>query len=103
MEPIVQGAGGMLIYSQDFLKRLRVGTLKHDIHLICDEIMTGLGRTGFPLACEHAGIIPDFICLGKGLTSGWLPMSAVLTTKDIYQLFYNDYETGKSFLHSHTF
>ena len=103
VEPIVQGAGGMLIYSQDFLKKLRAWTLKQDIHLICDEIMTGLGRTGFLLACEHAEIVPDFICLGKGLTSGWLPMSAVLTTKDIYQLFYDDYETGKSFLHSHTF
>lgn len=103
VEPIVQGAGGMLIYSQDFLKRLRVWTLSHDIHLICDEIMTGLGRTGYPLACQHAGIVPDFICLGKALTSGWLPMSAVLTTNAIYQLFYDDYETGKSFLHSHTF
>lgn len=103
VEPIVQGAAGMLIYSQDFLKRLRAWTLEHNIHLICDEIMTGLGRTGYPLACQHAGIVPDFICLGKGLTSGWLPMSAVLTTAAIYQLFYDDYEIGKSFLHSHTF
>lgn len=103
VEPIVQGAGGMLIYSQDFLKRLRFWTLEHDIHLICDEIMTGIGRTGHMLACQHAGIIPEFICLGKGLTSGWLPMSVVLTTENIYQLFYDDYETGKSFLHSHTF
>lgn len=103
IEPIVQGAGGMKIYSADFLKRLREWTKIHDIHLIADEIMTGLGRTGKILACEHANIVPDFLCLSKGLTSGFLPMSAVLTTHKIYDYFYDDYETGKSFLHSHTF
>lgn len=103
VEPIVQGAGGMKIYSQDFLKRLRVYTQQHGIHLIADEIMTGIGRTGKMLACEHAGIEPDFLCLSKGLTSGWLPLSAVLTKQTIYDLFYDDYATGKSFLHSHTF
>ncbi len=65
--------------------------------------MTGIGRTGLALACEHAGIEPDFVCLSKGLTSGWLPMSVVLTSDKIYDLFYDDYETGKSFFHSHTF
>ncbi|MFZ0219125.1 MAG: adenosylmethionine--8-amino-7-oxononanoate transaminase [Candidatus Aquirickettsiella sp.] len=103
VEPIVQGAGGMKIYSQDFLRRLRKWTQTHSIYLIADEIMTGLGRTGRALACEHAQIKPDFICLSKGLTSGWLPMSAVLTHPDIYNLFYDDYSSGKSFLHSHTF
>ncbi|MGA7536210.1 MAG: aminotransferase class III-fold pyridoxal phosphate-dependent enzyme, partial [Candidatus Rickettsiella isopodorum] len=103
VEPIVQGAGGMKIYSQDFLHRLRKWTQIHGIYLIADEIMTGLGRTGRALACEHAQIKPDFICLSKGLTSGWLPMSAVLTHTEIYNLFYDDYSTGKSFLHSHTF
>ncbi|WP_342147420.1 adenosylmethionine--8-amino-7-oxononanoate transaminase [Rickettsiella endosymbiont of Aleochara curtula] len=103
VEPIVQGAGGMKIYSQDFLRRLRKWTQTHGIYLIADEIMTGLGRTGHALACEHAHIKPDFICLSKGLTSGWLPMSAVLTRTDIYDLFYDDYASGKSFLHSHTF
>lgn len=103
LEPIVQGAGGMKIYSQDFLRRLRKWTQAHGIYLIADEIMTGLGRTGRALACEHAQIKPDFICLSKGLTSGWLPMSAVLTGTDIYNLFYDDYSSGKSFLHSHTF
>jgi adenosylmethionine-8-amino-7-oxononanoate aminotransferase len=102
LEPIVQGAGGMLIYSQDFLKRLRAWTREHGIHLIADEIMTGIGRTGKMLACEHANIQPDFICLAKGLTAGWLPLSAVLTTSAIYNLFYDDYQSGKSFLHSHT-
>lgn len=100
LEPIVQGAGGMLIYSQDFLKRLRHWTQKHNIYLIADEIMTGIGRTGKMFACQHANIEPDFLCLGKGITSGWLPLSAVLTRDDIYRLFYDDYETGKSFLHS---
>jgi len=103
VEPIVQGAGGMLIYSQDFLRRLRQWTTTHHIYLIADEIMTGLGRTGLALACQHAQIQPDFICLSKGLTSGWLPMSAVLTHHDIYDLFYADYSIEKNFLHSHTF
>ncbi len=103
IEPILQGAGGMKIYSQDFLRRLRTWTQQHGIHLIADEIMTGFGRSGKMLACEHANIQPDFLCLGKGLTSGWLPMSAMLTSDKIYDLFYDDYERGKSFLHSHTF
>lgn len=103
LEPIVQGAGGMKIYSQDFLTRLRKWTEKNNIHLIADEIMTGLGRTGKWLACQHAGIEPDFLCLSKGLTSGWMPFSAVLTRDSIYELFYDDYKTGKAFLHSHTF
>ena len=70
VEPIVQGAGGMKIYSKDFLNRLATWAKKHDVHLIADEIMTGIGRTCKMLACEHAGIQPDFICLAKGLTSG---------------------------------
>jgi adenosylmethionine-8-amino-7-oxononanoate aminotransferase len=102
-EPIVQGAGGMKIYSKDFLKRLASWAKERDIHLIADEIMTGLGRTGKIFACDHADIKPDFLCLSKGLTSGWMPFSAVLTTNDIYQLFYDDYKSGKSFLHSHTY
>jgi adenosylmethionine-8-amino-7-oxononanoate aminotransferase len=103
IEPIVQGAGGMKIYSQNFLQRLREWTKARGIHLIADEIMTGLGRTGKMLACEHANITPDFLCLSKGLTSGWLPLSATLTTQSIYDLFYDDYAAGKSFLHSHTY
>jgi adenosylmethionine---8-amino-7-oxononanoate aminotransferase len=102
IEPILQGAGGMKIYSQDLLKRLRKWSKQHHIHLIADEILTGIGRTGKMLACEHAAIEPDFLCLAKGLTSGWLPLSAVLVSSEIYQLFYDDYAKGKSFLHSHT-
>lgn len=92
----------MKIYSKDFLHRLSLWAKEHNIHLIADEIMTGIGRTGKMLASEHANIQPDFICLSKGLTSGYLPLSAVLTTDEIYMHFYDDYETGKSFLHSHT-
>ncbi len=103
LEPIVQGAGGMKIYSQDFLRRLRAWTKQHNIHLIVDEIMTGVGRTGKMLACEYAGIQPDFLCLSKGLTAGWLPLSAMLTSQNMYDLFYDDYHTGKAFLHSHTY
>ena len=103
VEPIVQGAGGMKIYSKDFLNRLAKWANKHNIHLIADEIMTGIGRTGKMLACQHAEIIPDFICLAKGLTSGWMPFSAVLTTDDIYNKFYDDFSSGKAFLHSHTY
>ena len=102
-EPVLQGAGGMLVYSPDFLNRLAQWAKANDIHLIADEIMTGIGRTGTMLACEHADIEPDFLCLSKGLTSGWLSFSAILTTNSIYDLFYDDYQTGKSFLHSHTY
>ena len=102
VEPLLQGAGGMKIYSQDFLRRLREFTQQHDIHLVADEILTGLGRTGRNLACDYADIEPDFLCLAKGLTAGMLHMSANLTTDAIYNIFYDDYTTGKSFLHSHT-
>lgn len=102
IEPIVQGAGGMLIYSQDFLTRLSKWCRANDVYLIADEIMTGFGRTGQFYAYQHADITPDIVCLGKGLTSGFLPMSAVMMTEEIYQLFYCDYKSGKSFLHSHT-
>ncbi len=103
IEPIVQGAAGMKIISKDFLEKLGNWAKSHDIHIIADEIMTGIGRTGKMLACEHTNIKPDFICVSKGLTSGWLPLSAVITTDEIYQHFYDDYETGKAFLHSHTY
>lgn len=98
IEPIVQGAGGMKIYSQDFLKKLRAWTLKKGVYLIADEIMTGLGRTGKMLACQHSDIEPDFLCLSKGLTSGMLPLSVCMTTQEIYNLFYQK----DPFLHSNT-
>ncbi len=102
-EPVVQGAGGMLVYSPDFLHRLRKWSRKNGVHLIADEIMTGFGRTGKTFACEHAGIVPDFICLSKGLTAGWGAMSAVACSNKIYDAFYDDYMKGTSFLHSNTY
>lgn len=102
-EPVVQGAGGMRIYSPDFLRRLRKWSSTNGVHLIADEIMTGFGRTGKMLACEHAGITPDFIVLSKGLTAGWGPMSAVLCPTEIYDAFYDDYLSGRAFLHSNTY
>lgn len=102
VEPIIQGAAGMRIYSQDFLRRLCLWAKEHDVHLIADEIMTGIGRTGKMLACQHANIEPDFLCLSKGLTGGWIPLSVVLTNNEIYDCFYDDYKNEKTFPHSHT-
>lgn len=102
IEPIVQGAAGMKIISADFLRRLCLWARENNIHIIADEIMTGFGRTGKMLAMEHVGVVPDFMCLSKGMTSGWLAMSAMLTTNDIYQLLYTD-KTDNAFLHSHTY
>ncbi|GGI81373.1 adenosylmethionine--8-amino-7-oxononanoate aminotransferase BioA [Legionella impletisoli] len=103
VEPLIQGAGGMLCYSADYLKKLSQYCNENDLFLIADEIMTGLGRTGKWLALEHAGVKADLICLSKGLTSGTLPLSCVSVDHFIYELFYNDYESGHSFLHSHTY
>lgn len=102
VEPILQGAAGMRLYSADFLARLRTWAAQNDVHFIADEIMTGLGRVGRPFACEYAGIEPDMLCLGKGLTAGVLPLSATLITDTIYDVFYAPYEAGRNFLHSHT-
>ena len=92
----------MKIYSQDFLKRLKKWTRENNIYLIADEIMTGFGRTGKMFACEYADIEPDFLCIAKGLTAGWLPLSAVLTTNNIYELFYDHHNSDKTFWHSNT-
>lgn len=103
VEPIVQGANGMRSYSADFLKKLYTWAKENNIYFIADEIMTAMGRTGEWLACHHAGVDADLICISKGLTSGALPLSCVLIDNPIYELFYDDYDKGKSFLHSHTF
>lgn len=103
LEPLIQGAGGMLCYSSDFLKKIAHWAKENDIYLIADEIMTGVGRTGEWLACHHADVEPDLICLSKGLTSGSIPLSCVMIDASIYDLFYADHHEGKSFLHSHTY
>ncbi|MGL6154574.1 MAG: adenosylmethionine--8-amino-7-oxononanoate transaminase [Cetobacterium sp.] len=103
VEPLVQGVAGMRIYSPKYLIKLRELTKKLNVHFIADEIAVGFGRTGKMFACEHAGISPDIMCIGKGLTAGYFPMSIVLMTEDIYKAFYADYFEGKSFLHSHSY
>ncbi|CAM3911692.1 adenosylmethionine--8-amino-7-oxononanoate transaminase [Mesobacillus zeae] len=103
IEPLIQAAAGMKMYPLSYLKKLKELCLQYDVHLIADEIAVGFGRTGTMFACEQAGITPDFMCLSKGLTGGYLPLSAVLTTEDVYQAFYDDYESMKAFLHSHSY
>ncbi|QIB27735.1 adenosylmethionine--8-amino-7-oxononanoate transaminase [Caloranaerobacter azorensis] len=103
IEPMVQGAAGMKIYSPVYLKKLRKICDEYDIHLIADEIAVGFGRTGKMFACEHAGISPDIMCLSKGLTAGYLPLSLTLMTDKIYEAFYDEYTTLKAFLHSHSY
>lgn len=103
VEPLVQCAGGMRMYDPVYLTLLREACDRHGVHLIADEIAVGFGRTGTLFACEQAGIRPDFLCLSKGLTGGYLPLSCVLTSDDIYAAFYDDYGTLRAFLHSHSY
>ena len=103
VEPLIQGAGGMHMYHPDYLRGARELTREHGVHLIADEIMTGFGRTGTMFGCEQAGISPDFMLLSKGLTGGYLPLSVVMTTEEVYGAFYCDYNEHKAFLHSHSY
>jgi adenosylmethionine-8-amino-7-oxononanoate aminotransferase len=103
VEPLVQCAGGMRMYHPAYLALLREACDRHGVHLIADEIAVGFGRTGTMFACEQAAIRPDFICLSKGLTGGYLPLSVVVTTDDVYGAFYDDYTKLSAFLHSHSY
>ena len=103
VEPLVQCAGGMRMYDPLYLTLLRAACDHYHVHLIADEVAVGFGRTGTLFACEQANITPDFLCLGKGLTGGYLPLSVCLTTSDVYAAFYAEYASHKAFLHSHSY
>lgn len=103
VEPLLQGSAGMKIYPPLYLTKLRELCNEYNVHLIADEIATGYGRTGKMFAFDHAGVSPDIMCLSKGLTGGYMPMSICVTTQKIYDAFYDDYGKGKAFMHSHTY
>ncbi len=103
VEPLLQGSAGMRIYPPLYLKKLRSLCDKYNVLLIADEIATGFGRTGKMFAFDHAEVSPDIMCISKGLTGGYMPMAITITTDEIYNAFYADYNEGKAFMHSHTY
>lgn len=103
LEPIVQCAGNMHMYSTDFIKESVLFAQSYGIDVIFDEIAVGFGRVGSMFALEQCGVVPDYLCLSKGITGGYLPLSVVITKDEIYQKFYAPYEEGKAFLHSHSY
>lgn len=102
VEPLVQGAAGMVMYDPEYLRLARALCDRYEVHLVADEIAVGCGRTGTFFACEQAGIWPDFLCLSKGISGGYLPLSLVLTTDAVYAAFYAD-DVARGFLHSHSY
>jgi adenosylmethionine-8-amino-7-oxononanoate aminotransferase len=103
IEPLVQGAAGMLMQPKGYLKGLEALCRKHDVLLICDEVATGFGRTGTLFAVEQEGVRPDLLCLAKGLTGGYLPLAATLATDRVYQAFLGPFADAKTFFHGHTY
>jgi adenosylmethionine-8-amino-7-oxononanoate aminotransferase len=103
VEPLVQGAAGIRVHPPGYLRQVRELTERHGVLLICDEVATGFGRTGTMFACEQERVAPDFLCLGKGLTGGYIPLAATLTTERVYEGFLGAPEDGRTFFHGHTF
>jgi adenosylmethionine---8-amino-7-oxononanoate aminotransferase len=103
VEPLVQGAAGMLVHPPGYLRAVREICDRHGVLLICDEVATGFGRTGRMFACEHEDVAPDFMCLAKGITGGYLPLAATLTTERVYEAFLGAHEDYRTFFHGHTY
>jgi adenosylmethionine---8-amino-7-oxononanoate aminotransferase len=103
MEPLVQGAAGMLVHPPGYLRAVRDLCDRHGVLLILDEVATGFGRTGRMFACEHEGVAPDLMCLAKGITGGYLPLAATLATERIYRGFLGEHEEFRTFFHGHTY
>jgi adenosylmethionine---8-amino-7-oxononanoate aminotransferase len=103
VEPLVQGAAGMLLQPPGYLRAVREACDRHDVFLICDEVATGFGRTGTMFACEQEGVAPDFLCLAKGLTGGYMPLAATLATERVYEGFLGEFEELRTFFHGHTY
>lgn len=103
VEPMVQGAAGMLMQPPGYIGQVRELCDQHGVLLICDEVATGFGRTGKMFACQHEAVTPDLMCVGKGLTGGYLPLAATLTTERVYEGFLGTPDEGRTFFHGHTY
>ncbi len=103
VEPLVQGAAGMIVHPEGYLRAVRELCDRHGVLLICDEVAVGFGRTGRMFACEHEGVSPDFLCLAKGITGGYLPLAATLATERVYEGFLGEHEEFRTFFHGHTY
>jgi adenosylmethionine-8-amino-7-oxononanoate aminotransferase len=103
IEPLVQCAAGMVMHPVGFLRGVRELTREFDVLLVADEIAVGMGRTGTMFACQQEDVVPDFLCLGKGLTGGYLPMAATITHEEIYRAFLGAYHEGRTLYHGHTY
>ncbi len=102
IEPMLQGAGGMIMWSAEFVRGLRELCSRHGVLMIADEVLTGFGRTGKMFACEHAGVTPDILCLSKGLTAGYMPLGATVSTEEVYEAFLSE-DRSKTFFHGHSY
>ncbi|QDS99673.1 adenosylmethionine--8-amino-7-oxononanoate transaminase [Adhaeretor mobilis] len=103
IEPLVQGAAGLLMQGEGYLRGVRELCTRYEVLMIADEIVTGFGRTGKLFACEHENVVPDLMCLGKSLTAGYLPMAATMVTSKVYEAFLGEYHEQRTFYHGHTF